>query len=916
MTVSRRCLRRVVFLLCAIGTASAMGVTPRAQDNPSAVLAQAIARLDARDLAGAEPLFARASDLGRTHGDRAVEARALRGLADLREQARQPAAAIPFWERARALFEASGDWNGLGDLLGNRALRAYDQQRFDEAERDWLAAIAAYEVTDNTAALARVTRNLTFLPRVTRDEAWRLTNAAVALAFRSGDAAVEGVTRHQLSDQLFNRGALAAAAVELQAALELLQAGGDSPQLGRAYTSAGRLSRAFGRIDEAVGIQERAASILERLGDTAGAAQALDAAVRAQFELPGDPELPVATAWRAVEMARRSGSLVQIVTTTCRLGVALARAGRAAEGLPLLDPFDLDTLTPGLRGAVLESRAAILARLGRHVEALASLDAHDGHGAADSVMNRVALRAWSLRALGRNGEAQDETRRAVAQLEALAEQLLPEDATKRRFFDRQQHLIDLHVRLLADLGQPAAALEAAERGRARAFLDLMSSRRLPALFPAAGTAPTSAARPAAAVRALPSSQIVPDASRRRQPAPPLTLEALAMRGGGPATPPALEEPFVASPAVGRAVTMADVTAAARAQGTHLLAYWTGDDETLVWVVSPDGAVTLARVEVGAARLSSLARAAAGTGAASREALRTLHRLLVAPVREALPSVTGAAVTVVPHGPLFRVSFAALQSAAGQYLVEDMRLNYVPSIGALLAVPRRDSTRGRAVVVADPLLEPDDVDRLNLPPLPAARAEAGTLGGLLRGRGVDVLVGRTATEARLRPLLPGAAVLHFATHGVVSDLAPWTSYLALGRDAASGAGTGDGRLTAAELYDLKLDASLVVLGACRTAIGPATGDGITGLVRGFFAAGVPSVVASLWDVPDVTTARMQPEFYRQWLTSGSPAAALRHAQLRLLDDLRAGRVTVDTEAGPLVVPEHPSVWAGLMLMGQP
>ena len=125
MTAAIRWQARVACVLCALGCASVLRATLQAQDaDPSALLTRAIARLELRDLAGAEPLFARAVDLASTTGDRAVEARALRGLADLREQARQPAAAAPLWDRARTLVETLGDWNGLGDLLGNRALRA------------------------------------------------------------------------------------------------------------------------------------------------------------------------------------------------------------------------------------------------------------------------------------------------------------------------------------------------------------------------------------------------------------------------------------------------------------------------------------------------------------------------------------------------------------------------------------------------------------------------------------------------------------------------------------------------------------------------------------------------------------------------------------------------------------------------
>jgi CHAT domain-containing protein len=58
------------------------------------------------------------------------------------------------------------------------------------------------------------------------------------------------------------------------------------------------------------------------------------------------------------------------------------------------------------------------------------------------------------------------------------------------------------------------------------------------------------------------------------------------------------------------------------------------------------------------------------------------------------------------------------------------------------------------------------------------------------------------------------------------------------------------------------------------------------------------------------------FYRGWLTGASKSRALRSAQLQMLRNLRAGRITVATAAGPVVLPEHPVFWAGFSLIGEP
>ena len=300
-------------------------------------------------------------------------------------------------------------------------------------------------------------------------------------------------------------------------------------------------------------------------------------------------------------------------------------------------------------------------------------------------------------------------------------------------------------------------------------------------------------------------------------------------------------------------------------------------------------------------------------AASQRAFRELDRVLIAPVRSVLPKGGAARLTIVPHGPLFRLSFAPLLSPAGRYLIEEARLSYTPSIAALLRLRASSptSTAAASLVVADPELAAAVARRERLARLPGASAEGRAISNLLGARST-LLSGRTASESQVRKVVGRARIVHFATHGVIRDDEPMASYLALGGSAASS--HDDGRLTAAEVYELSLDADLVVLSACRSAVGPVTGDGITGLSRAFFAAGSRSVMASLWDLPDVVTAPLLARFYREWQASRSKDDALRRAQLHVIRQLRNGRIAVDTPAGRYVVPEHPSLWAGLVLMG--
>src|SRR5262249_12077162 len=116
--------------------------------------------------------------------------------------------------------------------------------------------------------------------------------------------------------------------------------------------------------------------------------------------------------------------------------------------------------------------------------------------------------------------------------------------------------------------------------------------------------------------------------------------------------------------------------------------------------------------------------------------------------------------------------------------------------------------------------------------------------------------------------------------------------------------------------LDLNADLVVLSACRSGGGRVSGDGIATFARAFIYAGSPSVMVSVWDVPDQSTSALFATFYQSWLAGASKRRALPAGQLKLLRELRAGRLTVSTAAGPVVMPEHPIFWAGFSLIGEP
>jgi CHAT domain-containing protein len=169
--------------------------------------------------------------------------------------------------------------------------------------------------------------------------------------------------------------------------------------------------------------------------------------------------------------------------------------------------------------------------------------------------------------------------------------------------------------------------------------------------------------------------------------------------------------------------------------------------------------------------------------------------------------------------------------------------------------------------------------LRVSSIPFSNAEAKSV--MRRaGPGSRLFTGEEASEQRAKTeQLNRFRVIHFATHGLISQQAPLRSALVL---AAGKAGGEDGFLQAREVCQLRLSCDLVVLSACRTARGRVlSGEGVEGLASAFFYAGAKSVVASLWDVTDAGTATFMTSFYDHLAKGRSKSEALREAKLDLL-----------------------------------
>lgn len=265
-----------------------------------------------------------------------------------------------------------------------------------------------------------------------------------------------------------------------------------------------------------------------------------------------------------------------------------------------------------------------------------------------------------------------------------------------------------------------------------------------------------------------------------------------------------------------------------------------------------------------------------------EQLKQLHQLLIEPIADLLPTSPEEQVIFVPHEELFLVPFVALSDPNGKYLIEKHTITTSPSIQALALTSQKQQqtiNNQKALVVGNPTMpsipQPNNQPPQQLSNLPGAEAEGQEVAQLLN---TQLLTGDIATKDRVLEELPNAQYIHLATHGLLDDYA---GFGIPGTIALAPSTQDNGFLSASVIQELDLSAELAVLSACDTGRGDISGDGVVGLSRSLIIAGVPSVVVSLWAVPDAPTADLMVEFYRNFTTGGlNKAQALRQAMLTI------------------------------------
>ena len=737
-----------------------------------------------------------------------------------------------------------------GDRLRQQGIEQFQISQFEAALRSWQQALTLYQAIHDRLGEGRSLGNLGVAYHVLGNygKAIEYQEQSLAIARKIKDRLGEGNALGNLGVAYRSLGNYGKAIEYYEQRLAIARKIKDRLGEGNALRNLGNAYHVLGNYGKAIEYQEQSLAIARDIKDRLGEEQSLGNLGNAYHDL-GNYD-------KAIEYYEQRLAIARDIKDRLGEEQSLGNLGNAYHDL-------------GNYGKAIEYEEQGLA-IAREIKN--RLD----EGIALNNLGSSLFKSGSL------SRAEKTLLDGIAVRESIRQGVGNNDANKISVFEAQARTYRILQQVLVSANKPTAALEIAERGRARAFVELLT-RRL-----AAGQATDQQGR-----------------ASINTPAATSDLASVA--------PPSL----------------AQMQQTAKAQNASLVQYSiiyddfktqgkqeTHESELYIWVIQPSGKITFRKADLkplwqqqktSLAELVENSRKGIGVSDRGDRAtlkisltpeylqqlhkqqsryLRQLHHLLIEPIADLLPTDPNQRVIFIPQGELFLVPFAALQDKSDQYLIQQHTISIAPAIQVLgLTHQQRQALQPatNVLVAGNPIMPqvtvPGADAPLVLPDLPGAKDEAIAVAKTLS---TTALTGKQAVKRAIVQQMQTARIIHLATHGLLDDFkglgVPGAIVL-----APDGNGQpNDGLLTADDILSMKLKAELVVLSACNTGRGKLTGDGVIGLSRSLISAGTPSVMVSLWSVPDAPTASLMTDFYQNWQTTHlDKAQALRQAMLNTM-----------------------------------
>ncbi len=684
------------------------------------------------------------------------------------------------------------------------------------------------------------------------------------------------------------------------------------------YEMIGRLALAEGDLGKALENFEAARSIARDMEDVEAEAGALLAIARTRYTI-GEKERARESMKQACERYRLLGDAGAVVNALAEYADLLFSENRIEEASKIADEYNdlavrTDLIIGKLNYALLRSRIDVKRK--EFADALSVLDS----ATSSPILEQLPELAWRFdyvkgkveRHLAMDEEAAGSFESAIEKIERLRSEFVTPRG-RAGFFETKRSPYEALVLLYLRRGDVDKAFLAAGRSRMRSFLDNVAASPLAGRSESENTAAREERERRAAIdrlreemrsaleqgdpdRADNLRRELEEAYRRHEE----SLGRLPDGRRGDSSPPW-------SGNNGRREMQESLD-----DGEILLEYFNTADSMVIFVLTAE---TLFAVTTSCASddLDGRVRLARSLLSDPRNpieetvpVLRGLYNILINPVSTFLDGARR--VTVIPGGPLRSLPFAALVADAPPDAVDagpiawlGDRFELCRRRGSFAPFLRKKSRPAKGVTI---FAYPGEREEK----LPHVGEEARKIGKLFPRNRRTILVGKDAGEALFGKAGEPGDYIHIASHGVVDPVHPLYSYVEL-----AGGGGEDGRLSVYEIIQMRLDAPLVFLGACETALGAGyrsdspEGYAPIGLTGAFLHAGTDAVVATLWPVDDRATSEFAVRFYRRIVDGRSNRSALSEAQR----ELRKDRI----RTGPWKRKDYrnPYYWAGFVLL---
>ncbi|MEM9245194.1 MAG: CHAT domain-containing tetratricopeptide repeat protein [Cyanobacteria bacterium P01_F01_bin.153] len=749
------------------------------------------------------------------------------------------------------------------ERLFNRGYQALQSSQFQDALQSWQAALELYRTLGDRQGEAGSLGNLGNAHFVLGqyDRAIDFHNQAFTITRETGDLVGQANALGNIGSAYSSLGQYDRAIDFYNQSLAIRRRTDD--RQGEAHTlgNLGSTYFSIGQYERAIDLHNQVLTIARETGDRRGEASALGNLGNAYSSL-GQYERAIDLHNQSLTIKGQTGDPQGEAISLVNLGNVYSSLNEHEHAIDLHNQALVITReigSPRVEAGALDNLGTAYFFLGQYERAI------DFHQQALAIARKIGDRRRVFHILNSLGlahsslenyaQAESSFRQSLTVAEAMEEELGANDRDRISFFETRAATYASLSGLLITQDNPGSALEIADRSRARSLVQFLN----------------------------------------------------------PATSEAPRDP----------INIDQIKQLARDKNATLITYSIVGQDLYVWVVSPAGELSFVKANPEVAGLplrtasSSIRRTAAlgplndrlfdqtqyridlyamrGDGAeppwaGSPEYLEQGYNLLIKPIEDYLPEQTGSRLIIVPHRELGTVPFTALFKEGQGFLIDRYTITVTPSLQTLDTLQRTTgTTTGTPLVVGNPSPMPDQ-----LSPLPSSEAEATAIAQKLN---TTPILGNQATEAHLKSQLSNASIIHFATHGIIQksdrDLNSWLALANISNNSGE-----DNKLTLTEIFNSQLNAQLAVLSACNTNSGEISGEGVVGLARAFLKAGVPTVVASSWKVPDYETQILMEAFYDQLLAGKTYAEALRAAQL-----------TVRANS------PNPFTWAAFTLIGE-